>query len=160
MAIDISKNTNHIVTFPSKVASMMGQYGHVINLEMQADSDNGILYAKGDYVSFDRYEADDIAANTVEGVINEAAAEKDCWYVELTKLGSAPVFYSYNTPVSPYPEQELRDERLFYNASGDVTQGAELHLGDVISYSTAAFTGSPVAGKAVKYTAGKWVVQP
>lgn len=159
MAIDISKNNNHVITFPSKVASMMGQYGHVINLELQADADNGTIFAKGDYVSFDRYEADDVAANTVEGVVREAAAEKDAWYVELTKLGTAPVFYSYNTPVSPYPDQDLREEGLFYNANGDVTQGAELHLGDVISYSTAAFTGTPAAGANLKYTAGKWVVQ-
>lgn len=160
MAVDISKNNNHIVTFPSFVASMMGQYGHVINLEMQADSDNGVLYKKGDWKSFELYEADDVAANTVEGVIREAAAEKDCWYVEFTKLGSDLIFYSYNTPVSPYPEQELREEGLFYNASGDVTQGAELHIGDIASYSVSAFTGTPEAGKTVKYTAGKWVVQP
>ena len=160
MAIDFTRNNTHVVTFPSKIASMMGQYGHVINLEMQADSDNGVLYKKGDWKDFDRYEADDVAANTVEGVIRQAAPDTpNSWYVEFTKLGTDQIFYSYNTPVSPYPEQELREEGLFFNAAGDTTQGAELHVGDIASYSVAAFTGTPEAGKAVKYTAGKWVVQ-
>jgi len=47
MAVDISKNNTHIVVFPTFVASAMGQYGHVINLEMQANTDNGTLATKG-----------------------------------------------------------------------------------------------------------------
>lgn len=160
MAVDISKNNTHVRFFPSKICSMMGTGGHVINLELVGNADNGTLFKKGSYVSFDRYEAADVAANTVEGKINEAAAEKDCWYVEYTKLGDDQIFVGYNTPVSPYPEQELRDEGLFYNEAGDVVQGGELHVGDVGSYSVSAFTGTPTAGKTVKYTAGKWVVQP
>lgn len=159
MAVDISKNNTHIITFPSFVASMMGQYGHVINLEMQADHDNGVLAHKGDYISFEQYEMADVADDEVEGVIREAAAEKDCWYVEITKLPEDLTFYVYNSPVSPYGEAELREEGLFYNATGDVTQGAELHIGDIISYSKSAFTGTPAAGKTVKYTAGKYAVQ-
>jgi len=85
MAIDISKNATHNIAFPSFVASAMGQYGHVINLVMQADQDNGVLAAKGDYVSFEQYEMDAVADNKVEGVIREAAAEGG-WYVEFTKL--------------------------------------------------------------------------
>lgn len=158
MAIDISKNNNHVIAFPSFVASAMGQYGHVINLVMQANSDNGQVASKGDYVSFEQYKAAAVADNAVQGVIREASSEGG-WYVEFTTLPADPVFFVYNSPISPYPETELRDEGLFYNAKGDVTQGMELHLGDIVSLNDAAFQGTAVAGKAVKYAGGKYVVQ-
>ena len=136
----------------------MGQYGHVINFVMNANVDNSVLGTKGTYVSFDQYNRVEVADNKVEGVIREAAAEGG-WYVEFTKL-DGQIFFVYNTPVSPYPEAELRDEALFYNAAGDVTQGMELHLGDIVTLSDAAFTGTASEGKTVKYSAGKYVVQP
>lgn len=158
MAIDISKNNNHIIAFPSLVCSAMGQYGHVINFLLLANADNGVLGTKGDYVSFEQYKRVEVADNKVEGVIREASSEGG-WYVEFTKL-DGQIFFVYNAPISPYPEVELRDEALFYNASGDVTQGMELHLGDIVSLSDEAFTGTAEAGKTVKYSAGKYVVQP
>ena len=158
MAIDFSKNATHVVAFPSKVASAMGQYGHVINFVMNANVDNSVLGTKGTYVSFDQYNRVDVADNKVEGIIREASSEGG-WYVEFSKL-DGQIFFVYNTPKSPYPEVELRDEALFYNAAGDVTQGMELHLGDIVTLSDAAFTGTPDAGKTVKYSAGKYVVQP
>jgi len=157
MAVDISKNNNHIIAFPSFIASAMGQYGHVINLVMQADTDNGTLATKGAYVSFEQYKAAAVTANAVEGVIREASAEGG-WYVEITKLPADIVYWVYNTPISPYPEKELREEGLFYNETGDVTQGMELHVGDIFSVSDSAFTGTPVAGATVKYAAGKYVI--
>lgn len=158
MAIDMTTNKTHIIAFPSFVASAMGQYGHIINLIMQSNQDNGVLAAKGNYVSFEQYEMAAVADNKVEGVIREASAEGG-WYVEFTKL-DGQYFFVYNSPISPYPESELREEGLFYNATGDVTQGMELHLGDIVSLSDAAFTGTAEAGKTVKYSAGKYVVQP
>lgn len=159
MAIDFTKNATHVIAFPSKVASAMGQYGHVINFKLLANADNGVLGTKGDYVSFDQYKRVEVSDNKVEGIIREASSEGG-WYVEFSKL-DGQIFFVYNTPKSPYSEVELRDEALFYNASGDVTQGMELHLGDIVSLNNAAFTGStPDAGKTVKYSAGKYVVQP
>lgn len=157
MAIDISKNNNHVIAFPSFVASAMGQYGHVINLVMQSAQDNGALATKGDYVKFEQYKAVQVADNKVEGVIREASSEGG-FYVEFTKL-DGQIFFVYNAPISPYPETELRDEKLFYNAKDDVTQGMELHLGDIVSLSAEAFTGTPADGKTVKYSAGKYIVQ-
>lgn len=157
MAIDFTKNATHNIAFPSFVASAMGQYGHVINLVMQADTDNGTLAMKGNYVSFEQYEQAAVTANSVKGIIREASAEGG-WYVEFTDLPADPVFFVYNSPVSPYPEVELRDEALFYNASGDETQGMELHLGDIVSLSDSAFTGTPAANTAVTYTNGKYVI--
>ena len=158
MSIDFTKNATHVVAFPSKVASAMGQYGHVINFNLLVNADNGVLGTKGDYVSFDQYKRVEVVDNKVEGVIREAAAEGG-WYVEFTKL-DGQIFFVYNTPKSPYPEVELRDEGLFYNAAGDIAQGMELHLGDIVTLSDAAFTGTASDGKTVKYSAGKYVVQP
>lgn len=157
MAIDISTN-KHIATFPSKVASMMGQYGHVYNIVLQANTDNGVLASRGDYVDFDQYEQDSVTANAVEGLITKKAATGN-WYVEITKLPATEVLYIYNSPVSEYEQREFQDEKLFYNKAGEVAQGAELKVGDVIEYSDEAFTGTAAAGKAVKYAAGKYVVQ-
>ena len=156
--VDISKNANHIVVFPTYVASAMGQFGHVVNLIMQADTDNGTLATKGAYVKFENYKAAAVTANSVQVTVREAAAEKDCWIVEFTKLPTDPVYLVYNDPISPYPQTELRDEALFYNANGDVTQGMELHIGDCISLSSNAFTGTIADGAVATYTAGKYVI--
>lgn len=158
MAVDISKNNNHIIMFPTFVASAMGQYGHIINLVMQADTDNGTLATKGQYVSFEQYKAAAVAANAVEVTVRERAVEKDCWYVEVTKLPANPVYLVYNDPISPYPQVELRDEGLFYNETGDVTQGMELHIGDCFSLSEDAFTGTIADGAVAVYTSGKYVI--
>ena len=157
MVVDITKGA-HIKSFPNKIASMMGQYGHVYNIELQADTDNGILASRGDYVSFDQYENAAVTANAVEGVIREQMAD-GTWLVEFTKLPATEVLYIYNSPVSEYSEREFQDESLMYNKAGEVAQGATLIVGDMASYSNLAFTGTPVAGKAVKYASGKYVVQ-
>lgn len=157
MAIDITKGS-HIVSFPTKVASMMGSYGHVYNVVLQSNTDNGTLASRGDYVSFDQYEQDSVTAEAVSGLILEQAANGN-WYVEITVLPNTEVLYIYNSPVSEYSERDLQDEALFYNKSGEVAQGATLIIGDVIELSAAAFTGTPKVGSTVKYTSGKYVVQ-
>lgn len=157
MYVDIQKGT-HVSSFPSKVASMMGQYGHVFNIVLQANCDNGKLALRGDYVSFDQYEESDVTDNANTGIIRELGADGR-WIVEFTAL-EGEVLYLYNSPVSEYPEKEFQDEALMYNKAGERIQGATLIVGDMASYSDLAFTGTPQAGKAVKYAAGKFVVQP
>ncbi len=157
MVVDITKGT-HIKSFPNKVASMMGNYAHVYNLVLTANTDNGTLASRGDYVSFDQYEQAAVTANAVEGVIRELMAD-GTWLVEVTKLPATEVLYVYNSPVSEYPEKEFQDESLMYNKAGEVAQGATLVLGDMFTLSDVAFTGTPAAGKTVKYAAGKYVVQ-
>lgn len=157
MVVDITKGT-HIKSFPNKIASMMGNYAHVYNLVLTANTDNGTLASRGDYVSFDQYEQDVVTANAVEGVIRELMAD-GTYLVEITKLPATEVLYVYNSPVSEYPEKEFQDESLLYNKAGEVAQGATLVIGDLFTLSDAAFTGTPAVGKAVKYAAGKYVVQ-
>lgn len=158
MAIDLTKGS-HVVSFPSKVASMMGQYSHVYNIVLDANTDNGMLAGRGDYVSFDQYEADD-PSDDFGGRINEQAANGN-WYVEVTALPvDEEVLVIYNSAISPYAERDLQDEALFYNAAGDVAQGAVLCIGDVIELSANAFTGTIAAGAAVTFDAStkKYVI--
>lgn len=156
MAIDIIKGS-HGTSFPTKIASMMKQYGHVYNVVLTADTDNGALGTRGDYVSFDRYEQGDVAANAVEGVIRELMADGR-WMVEFTKV-TGEVLYLYNALVSEYGEKELQDETLFYNKADEVCQGGTLIVGDLAAYNDAWFTGTPAVGETVKYASGKFVVQ-
>ena len=150
MALDINKGT-HAVAFPSKIASMMGQYGHVYNTVLTADHDNGTLVGRGAYVSFDQYQEAAVPAGFA-GRINEQAADGK-WYIEVTALGAGETLFVYNSATSPYAERELRDEKLFYNAKGDVVQGATLIVGDVFAVSADAITGTPAANTAVTYNA-------
>jgi len=155
MAIDITKGS-HVVSFPNKIASAMGQYSHVYNIVLQANSDNGALAGRGDYVSFDQYKQAS-PANGFAGRINEQAAD-GTWYVEVTALPNSEVLYLYNSPVSEYSERDLQDESLFYNLEGERIQGMVLVVGDVFTISENGFTGTPAAGKSVTYANGKYVV--
>lgn len=155
MAIDISKGS-HIKSFPNKIASAMGQYGHVYNIELDANADNGTLCGKGDALGFDLYEADTVPSGFAGRI--QGKASDGTYYVEVTALGTAPTLYVYNSPVSEYGIKELQNETLYYNKAGEVAQGMELHIGDVYSISANGFTGTPAAEYAVTYSAGKYVV--
>lgn len=156
MYVDIQKGT-HIKSFPNKIASMMNQYGHVYNLVLTADTDNGTLATRGDYVSFDQYEQDAVTANDVEVTVREQMAD-GTWLVEVTKLPAAEVLYVYNSPVSEYNEREFQDEELMYNKAGEVAQGATLIIGDMYTLSDSAFTGTIAEDAVAKYAAGKYVI--
>lgn len=157
MAIDIRKGT-HVSSFPTLVSSMMGTYKRVYNIVLNADTDNGALSLRGDYVSFDNYEQDAVTDDDVTVAIRELGADGK-WIVEVAALPNDEVLYLYNSPVSEYETRDLYDESLFYNKAGDVVQGAPLLIGDLYSLSENAFTGTPAAGKTAKYAAGKYVVQ-
>lgn len=157
MKVDITKGS-HVKSFPNKIASMMGTYGHVYNLVLQSDTDNGALASRGDYVSFDQYEQDTVAANAVEVTVRELMAD-GTWLVEVTKLPATEVLYVYNSPVSEYNEREFQDEALMYNEAGSVAQGATLIMGDLFTLSENAFTGTVAVGAVATYTAaGKYAI--
>lgn len=154
MAIDISKGS-HIKSFPNRVASAMGQYGHVYDIELTANADNGTLAGRGDAVGFGLYEQANVPASFAGRI--QGKASDGTYYVEVTGLGGETL-YLYNSPVSEYGIKELQDESLFYNKSGDVVQGMELKVGDVFSISKNGFTGTPAANYAVSYSGGKYIV--
>lgn len=160
MAIDITKG-NHVVSFPSKIASSVSQYGHIFNTVVTDTAvDNGTLCAKGAYVHFDQYEQEALeVADVVTGKIIDQDAN-GLWYVEFTALPAKTVLYMYNSPVSEYPQREFQDEKLFYNKQDDVVQGMMLMVTDVAEYSDDAFEGTPALDTAVTYNpaTNKWTI--
>lgn len=157
MAIDIVKGV-HGVAFPSKVLSAMGGK-HIFNITLTANHDNGELVGRGTWNSIDNYnEAAVGATNDFRGVIQEPLIDdpENQFYVEVT--ADTDLLFVYNSPVSPYPEQELSDESLFYNKAGDTAKGYSLSKGDIILISKPLFNGTPAVGAALTYKNGKYVV--
>ena len=155
--IDIVKN-KHVESFPTLISSMMGTYHRVYNIVLTADTDNGMLSLRGNYVSFDNYEQAAVTDDDVTVAVRELGAD-GLWIVEVVALPEDEVLYLYNSPVSEYEERDLQDPSLFYNKSGDVVQGAPLLIGDLFSLSDKAFTGTIAAGKTANYAGGKFVIQ-
>lgn len=157
MAIDIRKGT-HMSSFPTLVSAMMNTYKRVYNITLTADTDNGSLATRGDYISFDNYAQGPVTAGDVTVRINELGADGR-WICEVMELPENEILYLYNSPVSEYAERDLQDESLFYNEKDDVVQGAPLLIGDLFSVSNEGFTGTPVAGATAEYNNGKYVIQ-
>lgn len=155
--IDIVKN-KHVESFPTLISSMMGTYHRVYNIVLTADTDNGMLSLRGNYVSFDNYEQAAVTDDDVTVAVRELGAD-GLWIVEVVALPEDEVLYLYNSPVSEYEERDLQDPSLFYNKSGDVVQGAPLLIGDLFSLSDKAFKGTIAAGKTANYAGGKFVIQ-
>ena len=156
MAVDIRKGS-HIKTFPNFIASMMGQYGHVFDIQLTADTDNGTLGSRGDYVSFHIYEQDD-PSNGFAGVVREKMPD-GTWAIEVTAIPSdKELLYLYNAPVSEYALRDFQDETLIYNKSGEVVQGATLIVGDWFSISAEGWTNPDdvAVGSTVTYASGKY----
>ena len=153
--IDIQYGS-HMAFFPAKVASAMGTYGHVYNIVLSANTDNGVLAGRGAYSHFDNY-AQAAAPNGFAGKIIDTAPNGN-YYVEVTELGDGETLVLYNAPTSEYAERDLQQESLFYNKTGDVVQGMPLKVGDWLELSKEAFVGTPVLNKAGTFSAGKYNV--
>ena len=153
--IDIQYGS-HMAFFPAKIASAMGTYGHVYNVVLSGNTDNGTLSGRGAYSHFDNYAQTAAPAGFAGKIIDQAANGN--WYVEVTELGEGETLVLYNAPVSEYGERDLQQESLFYNKAGDVVQGMPLKIGDWLELSTEAFVGTPVLNKGVTYAAGKYTV--
>ncbi len=152
MAVAIATK-KHGVVFPSKILSGIGG-GHIYNVTIAKDHDNGELVLRGAWNSFDNY---DEASGAIEfaGVIRGAAAEGG-FYIEVSAPTEALLVY--NTPVNPYTGREFDGDELFFNAQGDTVKAYSLVKGDIFAASEELFDGTPVAGKAVTFADGKYVV--
>lgn len=154
--IDIQYGS-HGAFFPAKVASANGTYGHVYNVVLSGNTDNGVLAGRGAYVHFDQY-AQAAVPTGFAGKIVDTAANGN-WYVEVTALSdSAETLVLYNAPTSEYAERDLQKESLFYNKSGEVVQGMPLKVGDILELSRESFATTPVLNKAVGFASGKYTV--
>ena len=141
MATNFLNFQRHAVAGSSKLKATTA--GHIYNIKIEQDLDNGSVVAKGDYVAPEYYKAKD--STGFAGVILDKAANGN-WYVEVTDPGDAllllqvPMIYEEYTTRMTY-------ESNFYNASGDIVRAYELYKGDIFELSAEGFNGTPEKGK-------------
>ena len=119
---NIKNVPEHVVAESSRLTAT--GVGHIYDLEMIEDTDNGSIVAVGEHVEGQLFKAKEYAAG-------------DKPYLVLT----APLAYNGRRGQS--------DEKYFYNAKGDVARAYELYVGDIYTISANGFIGTPAVGKFV-----------
>lgn len=119
---NIKNVPEHVVAESSRLKATTA--GHIYDLEMIADTDNGTIVAIGDHV---------------EGQLFKAKA-----YV----AGDKP-YLVLTSPLAYNGKKAWSAEKYFYNAEGEVARAYELHVDDIYTVSANAFTGTPAVGKFV-----------
>jgi hypothetical protein len=122
---DLVKGAEHVVAESSRLKATTA--GHIYDLEMIEDTDNGTIVALGAHVEGQLYKA-------------KAYAEGDKPYFVLT------------TPLAYNGKKAWSDEKYFYNAKGEIARAYELHVDDIFTVSEDAFTGTVAVGKYVDAT--------
>jgi len=151
--IDIAFTFTHNEAFPSRLLAANGG-GHIFDIELTADHDNGVLVGRGDYIKLGTYK--EAAAPTFAGKIVEQAANGN-WYVEVTDATEA--LWILMPEISPYEAiPQTLDPKAWVNKKGDVVKGYSLVKGDIFEMSVEGFQGEPAVGKAVSFADGKYVV--
>lgn len=122
---DLVKGNAHVVAESSRLKATIA--GHIYDLEMVEDTDNGAIVAIGEHV---------------EGQVYKAKA-----YAE----GDRP-FFILTPPLAYNGKKAWSDEKYFFNAKGEIARAYELHADDIFTVSEDAFTGTPAVGKFVDAT--------
>ena len=150
--IDIAFVFTHNEAFPSRLLAANGG-GHIFDIELTADHDNGELVGRGDYIKLGTYK--EAAAPTFAGKIVEQAANGN-WYVEVTEATEA--LWILMPEITPYDIPQTENPKAWVNKTGDVVKGYSLVKGDIFEMSAEGFQGTPAVGKAVSFADGKYVV--
>ena len=122
---DNIQGTPHVVAESSRLKATTT--GHIYDLEMIEDTDNGSIVAVGAHVEGQVFKA-------------KAFANGDKPYLVLTP------------PLAYNGKKAWSDEKYFYNAKGEIARAYELYKDDIFTVSADAFTGSPEVGKYVDAT--------
>lgn len=151
--IDIAFTFTHNEAFPSRLLAANGG-GHIFDIELTADHDNGVLVGRGDYIKLGTYK--EAAAPTFAGKIVEQAANGN-WYVEV--IDATEALWILMPEISPYEAiPQTLDPKAWVNKKGDVVKGYSLVKGDIFEMSVEGFQGEPAVGKTVSFADGKYVV--
>ena len=124
---DNIQGTAHVVAESSRLKATIA--GHIYDLEMITDTDNGTIVAIG--------ALSDLGVQVFKAK-EYAAGEKP--YLVLTP------------PLAYNGKKGWSDEKYFYNAKGEVARAYELCVDDIYTLSADAFTGAPAVGKFVDAT--------
>ena len=122
---DLVKGDAHVVAESSRLKATVA--GHIYDLEMINDTDNGTIVALGAHVEGQVYKA-------------KAYAAGDKPYLVLTP------------PLAYNGRKAWSDEKYFYNAKGEIARAYELNVDDIFTISSDAFTGTVAVGKYVDNT--------
>lgn len=141
----------HGVCFPTKVLS--GNCGHVLNITLTSDTDNGNFVKIGNWQELDRYAEG--AATALSAVVRGKSARGN-WYVEVT-ADSADTLLVYQDPIVAEANWGKRwvSEDNFYNKAGDTVRAYTLHKYDIIELSDACFDGTPTDGTTISAISNK-----
>ena len=152
--IDFAITFTHNEAFPSKLLAASGG-GHIYDIQLTADHDNGELVGRGNYIKLGTYQ-ETTAPNTFAGIIREQAANGN-WYVEVTAATEA--LWILMPEISPYEAiPETVNPKAWVNKAGDTVKGYSLTKGDIFEMSAEGFTGIPAVNKSVTFASGKYVV--
>lgn len=152
--IDFAITFTHNEAFPSKLLAASGG-GHIYDIQLTADHDNGVLVGRGNYIKLGTYQ-ETTAPNTFAGIIREQAANGN-WYVEVTAATEA--LWILMPEISPYEAiPETVNPKAWVNKAGDTVKGYELHKGDIFEMSVEGFNGTPAVNATVTFANGKYVI--
>ena len=119
---NIKNVPEHVVAESSRLKATIA--GHIYDLQMIEDTDNGTIVAVGEHIEGQLFKA-------------KAYAEGDKPYFILTP------------PLAYNGKKGWSDEKFFYNAKDEVARAYELYVDDIFTVSAIAFTGEPAVGKFV-----------
>lgn len=149
----ISNLIKHAVAGSSKLKATTA--GHIYNILIEKDLDNGSIVAKGDYVKPEVYKAKDSAG--FAGIVLDKAANGN-WYVEVVTPGDALLLLNVPMIYEEYTTA-LQHESNFYNAAGDIVRAYELYEGDIFEISAEGIEGEIVKGAAVEVSNMKLAIR-
>lgn len=160
MAVKYTIGGPYAVCFPTKIRS--GNCGHVLNLTLQQDLENGTIRSAGQWIELDNYKdaapASGNGAAVFQGVIREKSARGN-WYVEVTADTTDLLVYQEPVIAESNYGKKWVSEKNWINEQGDVVRAYTLCKYDIFEVSAEAFSGAPAAGKTVTANAaGKLVV--
>ena len=122
---NIKNVPEHVVAESSRLKATTA--GHIYDLEMIEDTDNGTIVAVGAHVEGQLFKAKEYAAG-------------DKPYIVITP------------PLAYNGKKAWSAEKYFYNAKGEIARAYELNVDDIYTVSADAFTNEPAVGKFVDAT--------
>lgn len=147
MATNFFNFVKHAVAGSSKLKATIA--GHIYNIRIEQDMDNGCIVAKGDYIEPEVYKMKE--STGFKGKILGPAGNGN-WYVEVVTPGDALLMLQVPLIYEEYTTR-MQHESNFFNANGDDVRCYELYTGDVFELSAEGFdSGTPAAGKDVTVT--------
>lgn len=151
--IDFAITFSHNEAFPSRLIAANGG-GHIYDIELTADHDNGVLVGRGDYIKLGTYR--ETTAPAFSGKIQEIAGNGN-FYVEV--MEDTEALWILMPEISPFEAiPDTINPKAWVNKTGDVVKGYTLHKGDIFEMSSEGFSGTPAVGATVTFANDKYVV--